>query len=802
MDYNYYQTPAGPPQPMPPNQISNQPPHQMNTPSMQQHGPNHMMHSPMPPNIRQNIPPGPISHQMQPLQHQQQPNVHHQMQPQQQINYHQMGHPSPHPSHQMSHSNSPQPNFQPPSNQNSNFIGGPMNVQSMHHSRQNHHHQQNHHPQMPHPMNQNPNMPHHHMPQQQFNPSIGRSSPYHLNLLPSEIRIVEFNRRLTTKPRQLSVTPLPIHGHYDETLWWERFANEFFDHDATLTLVIQLDDKPIKYTIGRTLIPRFFRSYFDGGAIDLCINLRNPIEMCSPNVTTLECDRALIVTNNFIKSPNLPLSPGPRVVVHTEGRLSLDFVDNDGELLIKSWKFYTKFCREFVDRSMFSPMMHSTTIEPVTRQGLTRNTLNYLKMCMIIEPLQDIMSLHKQSRQDPSTCLKNFLIDRYNFRSGDDNRTQTNKRRKRKSSANNVAGGSKKSKANANNANINNSNNINNNTTNVVMSPAAPVATVPVTSFPLVSQDVMVVGEPSLMGGDFGDDNERLITRMENSQYDPSASNAGETESSILPPGSVGNNAIGQNVKIQNGEINGSPSLIHQSSQIQLQSVPPVSATGMVSSLAGPASAPPSASVSVQVKSPQQTQSNQTIQLQSQQQQVQQTNGKPQPSIGNEQENQAQVNSQAQNQVVQHVHVKLETSSPGTDFPTSSPSNNLASSIESSSNNKSNNGGTMNSKPDIANNNNAVVTNDVDESGTLETIPNETTNSVQPTNEESSCKTQPDPNLQAQACFEKSANTPSSAQIQVSNSTPTSNSQIQQCSSNQAPSTLEQQHKPLDNGIA
>lgn len=31
----------------------------------------------------------------------------------------------------------------------------------------------------------------------------------------------------------------------------------------------------------------------------------------------------------------------------------------------------------------------------------------------------------------------------------------------------------------------------------------------------------MIVGEPSLMGGDFGEEDERLITRLENAQYDP-----------------------------------------------------------------------------------------------------------------------------------------------------------------------------------------------------------------------------------------------------------------------------------------
>lgn len=34
------------------------------------------------------------------------------------------------------------------------------------------------------------------------------------------------------------------------------------------------------------------------------------------------------------------------------------------------------------------------------------------------------------------------------------------------------------------------------------------------------NQNVMVVGEPSLMGGEFGDEDERLITRLENAQFE------------------------------------------------------------------------------------------------------------------------------------------------------------------------------------------------------------------------------------------------------------------------------------------
>ena len=36
----------------------------------------------------------------------------------------------------------------------------------------------------------------------------------------------------------------------------------------------------------------------------------------------------------------------------------------------------------------------------------------------------------------------------------------------------------------------------------------------------------MVVGEPSLMGGEFGEEDERLISRLENAQYDPAAAAA------------------------------------------------------------------------------------------------------------------------------------------------------------------------------------------------------------------------------------------------------------------------------------
>ena len=46
----------------------------------------------------------------------------------------------------------------------------------------------------------------------------------------------------------------------------------------------------------------------------------------------------------------------------------------------------------------------------------------------------------------------------------------------------------------------------------------------------------MVVGEPSLMGGEFGDEDERLITRLENAQFET----ANGLEDPNMGPGPMG----------------------------------------------------------------------------------------------------------------------------------------------------------------------------------------------------------------------------------------------------------------------
>lgn len=348
--------------------------------------------------------------------------------------------------------------------------------------------------------------------------AIERGSPFYQNIPQTEFRIIELNKRLQNRPRQrVPPSPLPCYGSSDEINWWERFACDFFDDDSTLTLRIPSEDKPIEYTIGRTLIPRFFRSYFEGGVIDLSIKLRNIREIPHHNMISLECDRTDITTKNVFKHPAANMAMN--VVVHTEGRLSLDFVNNSFDaLLIKSWIFNTSQCHEYIDRSMTTTgLPNAYLVEPVTRFGLTKSTIAYLKMCMIMEPMQDLMLHHRQTKMDPRSCLKHLLYDKYKLKNVEDNRVQPNKRRKRKTPASGGAGSTKKGKASANNTNAINNNNMGFN--NSLMSPAnmggGP-------NLSLASQDVLVVGEPSMLGADFGDENERRITRLENNQFDTS----------------------------------------------------------------------------------------------------------------------------------------------------------------------------------------------------------------------------------------------------------------------------------------
>lgn len=56
----------------------------------------------------------------------------------------------------------------------------------------------------------------------------------------------------------------------------------------------------------------------------------------------------------------------------------------------------------------------------------------------------------------------------------------------------------------------------------------------------------MVVCEPSLMGGEFGDEDERLISRLENSQFEPNVSAAAGSHHQHNLPSGTPSDSIGK----------------------------------------------------------------------------------------------------------------------------------------------------------------------------------------------------------------------------------------------------------------
>ncbi|KAJ8983035.1 hypothetical protein NQ317_014332 [Molorchus minor] len=297
-----------------------------------------------------------------------------------------------------------------------------------------------------------------------------------------DYRIYELNKRLQQRTEVV------------DNLWWDAFATEFFEDDASLTLAFCLEDGPKRYTIGRTLIPRYFRSIFEGGVTELYYNMKHPKESFHNTSITLDCDQCTMITHH-----GKPLF----TKVCTEGRLILEFTFDD-LMRIKSWHFAVRTHRELIPRSVVGmhsqqdPGMLDQLSKNITRQGITNSTLNYLRLCVILEPMQELMSRHKAYALSPRDCLKTTLFQKWQRMIAPPGKRESqrpaNKRRKRKGSN---SGGA------ANNA-----------------TPAPNKKRSPGPNFSLASQDVMVVGEPSLMGGEFGDEDERLITRLENTQYD------------------------------------------------------------------------------------------------------------------------------------------------------------------------------------------------------------------------------------------------------------------------------------------
>ncbi|OQR72152.1 LIM domain-binding protein 2-like, partial [Tropilaelaps mercedesae] len=250
-----------------------------------------------------------------------------------------------------------------------------------------------------------------------FRPFPSRPPPRHHGpyLGQPDYRIYEMNKRLQQRTEE------------SDNLWWDAFATEFFEDDATLTLTLCLEDGPKRYTVGRTLIPRYFRSIFEGGVCELQFQLKHARESFHQTAISLDCDQAYMLTTHgkpaqltFSGARADPLkdqsSRDSAVLVATEGRLMVEFTFDD-LMRIRSWHFATRTHRELVPRALIAlhqdPQVMDQMSKNCTRQGLTNSTLNYLRLCVILEPMQELMSRHKAYALSPRDCLKTTLFQKW-----------------------------------------------------------------------------------------------------------------------------------------------------------------------------------------------------------------------------------------------------------------------------------------------------------------------------------------------------------------------------------------------------
>ncbi|CAF1436342.1 unnamed protein product, partial [Adineta steineri] len=103
--------------------------------------------------------------------------------------------------------------------------------------------------------------------------------------------------------------------------------------------------------------------------------------------------------------------------VCTDGHLILEYTFDD-LMRIKSWHFAIKQFRELIPRSIVAipadnPGYLDQLSKNLTRSGLTSVMLNFLRLCEILEPMQELMSRHKTTTFSPRDCLKTILHQRW-----------------------------------------------------------------------------------------------------------------------------------------------------------------------------------------------------------------------------------------------------------------------------------------------------------------------------------------------------------------------------------------------------
>lgn len=94
--------------------------------------------------------------------------------------------------------------------------------------------------------------------------------------------------------------------------------------------------------IGRTLIPRYFRSIFEGGVTELYFHLKLAKETFQNTIVTLDCDQCTMVTHHVVKPSFSKVSEvsAPEISVHF---FECNHIECDQILRVSTEIFFNKF---------------------------------------------------------------------------------------------------------------------------------------------------------------------------------------------------------------------------------------------------------------------------------------------------------------------------------------------------------------------------------------------------------------------------------------------------------------------------
>ncbi|TMS36097.1 hypothetical protein L596_003352 [Steinernema carpocapsae] len=219
-----------------------------------------------------------------------------------------------------------------------------------------------------------------------------------------EFRLQEMNRRLFIFKN--SVVCL---NDKDHAQWWDAFACEFFDDQARMTFVIYEEHTSThgqRFSIGRPLIPRYFRTMFEGGVQEMIFLIRTSsreTHNVPMSLTCLDCDNVLLITKHDQNS---------MCEAQTECKLFAEFsFDDSYGYRVRHWTIEMRPSAEYFSRDV---LMNAELMEKVKanvfKNGLTSLSLNYLKMCSILEPMQILMFHSKSQNLNPKDALKQTLF--------------------------------------------------------------------------------------------------------------------------------------------------------------------------------------------------------------------------------------------------------------------------------------------------------------------------------------------------------------------------------------------------------